>query len=104
MAMVASTLGLPVSSTHIAIGGIFGVGLLREVMTNRGMRRRNGPPSPDTIAVTPEEAVKAETKRQTRLLVRRRHLWGIAAAWVVTVPAVAILSALIYLVLTRFLG
>lgn len=27
---VASQLGLPVSSTHIAIGGIFGVGFLRE--------------------------------------------------------------------------
>ena len=102
--LVASVMGLPVSSTHIAIGGIFGVGLLREVMTNRGMRRRNGPPSPDTIAVTPEEAVKAETKRQKRMLVRRQHLWGIAAAWVITVPVVAALSAAIYLVLTRFLG
>jgi PiT family inorganic phosphate transporter len=28
--IIASQLGLPVSSTHIAIGGIFGVGLLRE--------------------------------------------------------------------------
>jgi len=28
--IVASQLGLPVSSTHIAIGGVFGVGFLRE--------------------------------------------------------------------------
>ena len=28
--IIASQLGLPVSSTHIAIGGVFGVGLLRE--------------------------------------------------------------------------
>ena len=28
--ILASQLGLPVSSTHIAIGGIFGVGFLRE--------------------------------------------------------------------------
>jgi PiT family inorganic phosphate transporter len=28
--IIASQLGLPVSSTHIAIGGIFGVGFLRE--------------------------------------------------------------------------
>ena len=48
--------------------------------------------------------LKAETKRQRRLLVRRQHLWGIAAAWVITVPVVAALSAVIYLILTRFLG
>ena len=51
-----------------------------------------------------EEAVKAESKRQKRMLVRRQHLWGIAAAWVITVPVVAALSAVIYLTLTRFLG
>ncbi|MFN4297718.1 MAG: inorganic phosphate transporter [Brevundimonas sp.] len=102
--LVASVLGLPVSSTHIAIGGVFGVGLLREVMTNRGMRRRSGTPGPAVLAATPEEAVKADSKRQRRMLVRRQHVWGIAAAWVVTVPAVAALSGVIYLVLTRFLG
>jgi PiT family inorganic phosphate transporter len=31
--IIASQLGLPVSSTHIAVGGIFGVGFLREVLT-----------------------------------------------------------------------
>jgi len=30
--IIASQLGLPVSSTHIAIGGVFGVGFLREYM------------------------------------------------------------------------
>lgn len=30
--IIASQLGLPVSSTHIAVGGIFGVGFLREVL------------------------------------------------------------------------
>ncbi|GLQ33070.1 inorganic phosphate transporter [Litoribrevibacter albus] len=30
--IVASQLGLPVSSTHIAVGGVFGVGFLREYM------------------------------------------------------------------------
>jgi len=29
--IIASTLGLPVSSTHIAIGGIFGIGIYREM-------------------------------------------------------------------------
>jgi inorganic phosphate transporter, PiT family len=38
--IIASALGLPVSSTHIAIGALFGVGFLREFMANR--RARNG--------------------------------------------------------------
>lgn len=33
--IVASQLGLPVSSTHIAVGGVFGVGFLREHLKNR---------------------------------------------------------------------
>jgi PiT family inorganic phosphate transporter len=33
--IAASQLGLPVSSTHIAIGGVFGVGFLREYLKNR---------------------------------------------------------------------
>lgn len=33
--IVASEFGLPVSSTHIAVGGIFGVGFYREFHTNR---------------------------------------------------------------------
>ena len=33
--IIASTLGLPVSSTHIAVGGIFRVGLYREFLSNR---------------------------------------------------------------------
>jgi PiT family inorganic phosphate transporter len=33
--IVASKLGLPVSSTHIALGGVFGVGFLREYLKKR---------------------------------------------------------------------
>ena len=33
--IIASQLGLPVSSTHVTIGGIFGVGFLRESLKNR---------------------------------------------------------------------
>ncbi len=33
--IVASELGLPVSSTHIAVGAVFGVGFLREYLKNR---------------------------------------------------------------------
>lgn len=36
--LVASQLGLPVSSTHIAIGGIFGVGFLREYIQKKDLQ------------------------------------------------------------------
>lgn len=36
--LVASQLGLPVSSTHIAIGGIFGVGFLREYLQKKQLQ------------------------------------------------------------------
>ncbi|TQS71512.1 inorganic phosphate transporter [Rhodobacteraceae bacterium] len=88
--IVASGLGLPVSSTHIAVGGIFGVGFYREYHAEKRARKlglRKGKEVP------PEE-------RTRRLLVRRSHILTVAAAWVITVPASAGLSALIYLVLT----
>ena len=95
--LVASAMGLPVSSTHIAIGGVFGVGLLREVLTNKGVRRRNGGnPRPPKAQTSMKAAAKAQ-KRENRRLVRRRHVWGIAAAWVITVPAAGVLSGLCYL-------
>lgn len=33
--IIASQLGLPVSSTHVAVGGVFGVGFLRECLKNQ---------------------------------------------------------------------
>ena len=36
--IIASQLGLPVSSTHIAIGGIFGVGFLREYLESSNIK------------------------------------------------------------------
>ncbi len=38
--IIASQLGLPVSSTHIAIGGIFGVGFLREYLSTTTAQER----------------------------------------------------------------
>jgi len=38
--IIASQLGLPVSSTHIAIGGIFGVGFLREFLSTTTAQER----------------------------------------------------------------
>ena len=97
----ASHLGLPVSSTHIAVGAVFGVGLLREAMTNRGWRRRppqdRRPVKVEALNRTPEEALKKALKRERRKLVRRRHMWSIGAAWVITVPAAGVIAALLYL-------
>ena len=84
--IIASWLGLPVSSTHIAVGGVFGVGFYREWHAERRARLLNlqkGKP------LTSQE-------RGRRKLVRRSHVLGIGAAWVVTVPATALMSALIF--------
>ena len=106
--IIASGLGLPVSSTHIAVGGVFGVGFLREYLS----RRRRGA---DKLAKATQPAEKVATsnpdpatspdweKRRTQLdkarnrrLVRRKHLFTIVSAWVVTVPLTALLSAILF--------
>jgi PiT family inorganic phosphate transporter len=99
--LVASAMGLPVSSTHIAIGAVFGVGYLREILTNQGVPNPAVKPrsvflEPSQLNRSPEEAILNYTKREKRRLVRRQHVYGIAAAWIVTVPAAAILAAALY--------
>ncbi|MDV7143940.1 anion permease [Tropicimonas sp. TH_r6] len=86
--IVASWLGLPVSSTHIAVGGIFGVGFFREWYAERRLVRARQS-VPDRPFHTPSE-------RRQRKLVRRTHAMTIAAAWIITVPAAAALSALLF--------
>ena len=51
--IIASQLGLPVSSTHIAIGGIFGVGFLREFLSDTSAQER----------IEAEEAQLSEDKK-----------------------------------------
>ena len=71
------------------MGGVFGVGFYREWEAERKARALNlqkGEP------VLPEE-------RSRRKLVRRAHVLSIGAAWVITVPLTAILSAMMFLVL-----
>src|SRR5690606_30173125 len=99
--LVASAMGLPVSSTHIAVGAVFGVGLLREGFSNRGVRNIAVSPEgvflkTDHLNKTPEEAIANFQRRQRRYLVRRQHIFSIAAAWIVTVPAAAILAGIVY--------
>jgi PiT family inorganic phosphate transporter len=84
--IVASWLGLPVSSTHIAVGAVFGVGFYREWHAERRARllglQKGKPVAPD--------------ERARRKLVRRAHVLGIGAAWIITVPLTALLSAAVF--------
>lgn len=91
--IIASWLGLPVSSTHIAVGGVFGVGFFREWH----WRRTHKPKVKPMLAEQSELATT--TRRKYRKLVRRSHFSTIVAAWVITVPAAAVLSAGIFLLL-----
>ncbi|RKT32863.1 PiT family inorganic phosphate transporter [Roseovarius halotolerans] len=89
--IVASWLGLPVSSTHIAVGGVFGVGFFREWYMEKRLRNNSG--NGGTAKRIPLE------ERRRRKLVRRSHFMTIVAAWVVTVPAAGAMSAVIFLFL-----
>jgi inorganic phosphate transporter, PiT family len=125
--IIASALGLPVSSTHIAIGALFGVGFLREFMANRGARDAievmpldtmplkatdtedmhdagddsDPPDAPQLRATALDAPGKFPEKLRKRRLVRRSHLLTIIAAWLITVPVSAGVAALIALALAR---
>ncbi len=94
--IVASWLGLPVSSTHIAVGAVFGVGFFREWDAERRIKKAR-------IAM-PDRPQYAKEERRRRKLVRRSHFLTIISAWVITVPAAAILSAVIFLVINSVMG
>lgn len=78
--LTASTLGLPVSTTHVAVGGVFGVGFFREWQD-----RRRGP----------ARARMPAAERRRRVLVRRSHVATILSAWVITLPVTAALAAVL---------
>lgn len=90
--IIASWLGLPVSSTHIAVGAVFGVGFYREWHEARRYRLHL---TTKTGKALPDE------ERARRRLVRRSHFATVAAAWVITVPASALLSALVFWLLQK---
>ncbi|RBW56232.1 inorganic phosphate transporter [Ruegeria sp. A3M17] len=92
--IVASWLGLPVSSTHIAVGAVFGVGFYREWNQDRRRKQSNDR--------RPPELRLAREEQRRRKLVRRSHFMTIIAAWVITVPAAAAMSAVIFWILTAF--
>ncbi len=134
--IIASQLGLPVSSTHIAVGGIFGVGFLREYLEGSKekdniiqekelildeKKQLKAYHSELTTLESKEEKKKADYERIVELYkmiddeeelikeakkhlksarkikyVKREAVKKIIAAWVITVPAAAVLSAAIY--------
>jgi len=134
--IIASQLGLPVSSTHIAVGGIFGVGFLREYLAESEKRDIIAEGKEAVVdekkvlkALTSElksleskedkkkesyqrivtlyqmideeehklKEVKKDLKNAQKVqYVKRDAVKKIIAAWVITVPAAAILSAAIY--------
>ncbi len=76
--IIASSLGLPVSSTHIAIGGIFGIGFFRE-----GQKRLQG---------------------KTKSYIDKSILKQIILSWVITLPASAFIAAISYTSIIYFVG
>jgi len=126
--VIASQLGLPVSSTHIAVGAIFGVGFLREWLDSKNMDEKHVKLQAESDAlqkikdelytlntedykrqVELTEAQKKQKKKVKSLkrslkenYVKRGMVKKIVAAWVITVPAAATLSAIIFYVIKGF--
>jgi PiT family inorganic phosphate transporter len=141
--IIASQLGLPVSSTHIAVGGIFGVGFLREYLRSNSEQEKivneqeiiddekkilkalsselktleekedktkeNYQRIVELYRLIDEEEEKIkEAKKQLKSAqkvkyVKRDALKKIVAAWIITVPAAAVLSAMIYFMIRGIL-
>jgi PiT family inorganic phosphate transporter len=95
--IIASALGLPVSSTHIAVGAVFGVGFFREWYTTYSRRRRAYIRTKDGETIDIKIHKPADTDELLRRkLVRRSHFMAVIAAWIITVPASAALAAAIF--------
>ncbi|MCK5355398.1 MAG: inorganic phosphate transporter [Methyloprofundus sp.] len=128
--IIASQLGLPVSSTHIAVGAIFGVGFLREYLKRTDARRLDeirehhehlDPEATEAFLDTFKKAdiatkssmlkelkaqkqdtqfTRKERKKLKKVykeeLVKRSHVYKIAAAWIITVPTSALMAAFLY--------
>ena len=135
--IIASQLGLPVSSTHIAIGGVFGVGFLREWLDqsshlqdeiaqekqeiqdekrllsalrselNSLMDKKQKSVADyqritdlyrtiDEEKGTLKKAKKTLKKEKKSLYVKRDVVKKIITAWLITVPAAAVISACLF--------
>jgi len=138
--IIASQLGLPVSSTHIALGGVFGVGFLREWLDRtqrleyrikeeeekleelkskllafqnelKNIESKENKTQEDYERIVylfklideHEKHIKKENKALKNVYktkyVQRNAVKKIVAAWIITVPAAALLSAIIFFVI-----
>jgi len=141
--IIASQLGLPVSSTHIAIGGIFGVGFLREYLSTTTEQERieaeeaqlnedkkikkshktelkelkalDQKSDADAARIEElkilieeeEEKIELEKKHLKRAkkakYVKRSAIMKIVAAWLITVPAAAGISATVFYIIKNIM-
>ncbi len=145
--IVASQLGMPVSTTHISIGAVFGVGFLRELLKvnyakmeavvfaghqgadraeveaylhrfeaaevqekkrmlaemKRRTKQREATETAEgaLLAKNEQKAMKKAIKKE---IVKRSAVMRIVAAWIVTVPATAVLAAILFYIVRGVLS
>jgi PiT family inorganic phosphate transporter len=141
--IVASQMGMPVSTTHTSIGAVFGVGFLRELLKVNYAKMeavvRAGHQGADreeveayvlrfeAAEVQQKKQMLAEMKQRAKVrgldgavfdkgerrafkkaykkeIVKRSVVLRIVAAWIVTVPATAVLAALLFHLVAAVLG
>ncbi len=132
--ILASQLGLPVSTTHVAVGAVFGVGFLREYIKRKYARimseidahhpqdkpqqreafmarfdatpiehrghllaqlKRNAGSRRGSGNAAPADCIQLPQARGAEL-VKRSLLLRIVATWVITVPASALIAAVVF--------
>ncbi|MEP0234294.1 inorganic phosphate transporter [Roseibium sp.] len=94
--IIASGFGMPVSSTHITVGAVFGVGFFREWYTARSERRMDFLNEGASGKAKRLRPVRNREEQARRKLVRRAHLMTTLAAWMITVPVAALLSGALF--------
>jgi len=132
--IIASQLGLPVSSTHIAVGAVFGVGFLREWLqvvskedidtqdelenTKKELKdtleklsilkakeNKDKNDYKEIVKLMEQEDILNEKIKKLKKILKKeekakyveRNLFGkIIAAWLITVPVAAVLSAMLF--------
>lgn len=93
--LVASRFGMPVSTTHTAIGAVFGVGFFREWYTRNAQKRMQAERADAANDADGEDNENSSEVRR-RYLVRRSHFMTIIAAWIITLPTSAAMAAAVY--------
>lgn len=100
--IAASALGLLVSTTHIAIASLFGVGFFREHQyrsrVKKSLKQKKTLWGLQGRVTSDAHRLSVNAVFTPRKLVRRRVLVTIVAAWFVTVPFAGVLAGLLFFV------